>query len=117
MDSGQGFPVRHNCMVLLVDEVLKAMDSHQQVDLPLLDYPKAFDTLLKLEHYGIQSNTHQWIATWLTTRIQKVIVEERDLKITRMLSGVPQETVLGSLSFCCILMTLTQTFGHLSTFC
>ena len=66
-------------LVLLVDEIVKVMDSHHQVDLLLLDFSKAFDTvvhnklLLKLAHYGIQSNTHQWIATWLTTRTQKVI--------------------------------------------
>ena len=42
---------------------------------------------------------HPWIATWLTTRTKKVIMEaERDLKIT--IKGcyqeyVPQGTVLG----------------------
>ena len=50
---------------------------------------------LKLAHYGIQSNTHQWIATWLTTRTQNVIVEGERSKDKRVLSGVPQGTVLG----------------------
>lgn len=45
-----------------------------QVDLLVLNFSKAIDTvahsklLHKLRHYGIQSNTHQWIATWLTPR-------------------------------------------------
>ena len=92
-------------LVLLVDEVLKAMDSHHQVDLLLLDFSKAFDTvahkklLLKLAHYGIQSKTHQWIATWLTTRIQRVIVEGEKSTDKGVLSGVPQGTVLGPLMF------------------
>ena len=92
-------------LVLLVDEILKAMDSHHQVDLLLIDFSKAFNTvdhnklLLKLAHYGIQSNTHQWIATWLTTRTQKVIVEGERSKDKRVLSGVPQGTVLGPLMF------------------
>ena len=92
-------------LVLLVDEILKAMDSHHQVDLLLLDFSKAFDTvahnklLLKLAHYGIQSNTHQWIATWLTMRTQNVIVEGERSQDKRVLSGVPQGTVLGPLMF------------------
>ena len=40
--------------------------------------------------HSIQSNTHQWIATWLTTRTPKVIVEEERSKDKRVLSGVPQ---------------------------
>ena len=81
------------------------MNSHHQVDLLLLDFSKAFDTvahnklLLKLAHYGIQSNTHQWIATWLTTRTQKVIVEGERSKDKRVLSEVPQGIVLGPLMF------------------
>ena len=63
------------------------------MDLLLLDFSKAFDTvahnklLLKLAHYGIQSNTHQWIATWLTMRTQKVILEGERSKDKRVLSG------------------------------
>ena len=30
MDLGQGFPVRHNRYLILVDEILKIMDSHHQ---------------------------------------------------------------------------------------
>ena len=55
--------------------------------------------LLKLAHYGIQSNTHQWIVTWLTMRTQKVIVEGERSKDKRVLSGVPQGTVLRPLMF------------------
>ena len=106
MDSGQGFLVRRMQLVLLVDDILKAMDSHHpQADLLLLDFSKAFDTvahkklLLKLVHYGIQSNTHHWTATWLTTRTQRVIVEGEKSNDKRMLSGVPQRTVLGPLMF------------------
>ena len=44
-----------------MDEILRAMDQHYQVDLIILDFSKALDTvvhkklLLKLEHYDIQS--------------------------------------------------------------
>ena len=41
----------------------------------------------------------QWIATWLTTRTQKVIVEGERSKDKRVPSEVPQGTVLGPLMF------------------
>ena len=90
--------------VLLVDKILKAMDSHHQVARSAAtQFFQASNTvahnklLLKLAHYDIQSNTHQWIATWLTTRTQNVIVEGERSKDKRVLSGVPQRTVLGPL--------------------
>ena len=58
-------------LILLIDDFLRAMDQHYQVDLIMLDFSKSFDTvahsklLLKLKHYGIQSNTHLWLQTWL----------------------------------------------------
>ena len=99
------------------------MDSYHQLDLLLLDFSKAFDTvahnklLLKLALYGIEFNMHQWIATWLTTRIQKGIVEGEKSKDKRVLCQechmYVQRAVLGSFMF---LMALTQAFAHLSAF-
>ena len=60
----------------------------------MLDFSKAFNTvahnklLLKLEHYGIQSNTHLWLQAWLTNRTQKVIVEGKLSNTLKVLSGV-----------------------------
>jgi len=89
--------------MFLVDDILKAMDSHYPVDLVLLDFSKAFDTvahnklLMKLANYGIQSNIHKWISTWLTSRTQRVQVEDCTSSIKKVLSGVLQGTVLGPL--------------------
>ena len=64
-------------LTLLTDEILKAMDSHHQIDLLLLDFSKAFDTvahnklLNKLTYYGIWNSTHKWLSAWLTGRTQK----------------------------------------------
>ena len=103
-----GFRPGFSCvtqLMLLTDDILKAMDSHYQVDLVLLDFSKAFDTvahnklLHKLAHYGIQSDIHRWISTWLTSRTQRVSVEGCTSSIKQVLSGVPQGTVLGPLMF------------------
>ena len=92
-------------LILLVDEILEAMDQRHQVDLIMLDFSKAFDTvahnklLLKLEYFGIQLHTYSWIRTWLTNRTQKVVVEGETSNNLKVLSGVPQGTVLGPLMF------------------
>ena len=92
-------------LILLVDEILEAMDQRHQVDLIMLDFSKAFDTvahnklLLKLEYFGIQLHTYSWIRTWLTNRTQKVVVEGETSNHLKVLSGVPQGTVLDPLMF------------------
>ena len=49
---------------MLVEDILKVMDLHHQVDLILLDFTKAFDTvphkrfLTKLHYYGIYGPLH-----------------------------------------------------------
>ena len=64
------FRPNHSCqiqLILLVEDILKAMDSHHPVDLILLDFTKAFDTvphkrlLTKLHYYGIYGPLHDWI--------------------------------------------------------
>ena len=93
-------------LTLLTDEIiLKAMDSHHQIDLLLLDFSKAFDTvahnklLNKLTYYGIWNCTHKWLSAWLTGRTQRVMVEGALFKEADVISGKPQGTVLGPLMF------------------
>ena len=79
-------------LLLLVNEILRAMDQHHQV---VLDFSKAFDTithnklLLRLKHFGIKSNTCLWIQAWLTNRTQKVVLEGVTSENLSVLSGVP----------------------------
>ncbi len=76
-----------------------------QVDLLILDFQKAFDSvpheqlLMKLHYYGLPHQLQQWIRTWLTTRYQKVIVDGEYSESAHVDSGVPQGTVLGPLMF------------------
>ena len=81
------------------------MDQRYQVDIILLDFSKAFDTvpyqrlLKKLYNYGIRSNTQNWLSTWLTQRLQSVIVDGHQSQFVPVQSGVPQGTVLRPLMF------------------
>ena len=84
---------------------LEHKESPYQIDLLLLDFSKAFNTvahnklLNKLTHYGIQNSTHKWISAWLTGRTQGVLVEGVLSKGVYVISGVAQGTVLGPLMF------------------
>ena len=80
-------------------------ESSKQVDVAILDFSKAFDTvphkrmLGKLELYGISGDIHSWIRSFLVGRTQSVVVDGARSKEEDVISGVPQGTVLGPLLF------------------
>ena len=88
-------------------DILSMYDRRKQIDMVILDFSKAFDTvphnklLLKLENYGIQGEIHRWITSFLTGRHQRVIIEGEASSKCTVDSGVPQGTVLGPLLFLC----------------
>ena len=69
-------------LLLATDDLSKNMNSGEQVDMAILDFSKAFDKVShrrlssKLDFYGIQSHTKQWIDCFLCGRIQKVVVQD-----------------------------------------
>ena len=76
-----------------------------EVDLQMFDFSKAFDKvphqrlLSKLNYYGIQGKTLAWINSWLAEKFQRVVVDGEGSSLVRVISGVPQGTVLGPLMF------------------
>ena len=77
------------------------MDHQKQIDVILLDFAKAFDSvphqrlLVKLKRYGIHDNICKWIETWLTQRSQKVVLDgvSSDSNLFTLVS--PKEQSLG----------------------
>ena len=103
-----GFQKGLSCKTQLattVDQLQKRLDDKQQVDLIILDFQKAFDKvphrhlLHKLHESGIHGQLHEWLTCYLTERTQRVIVDGCESTEDRVMSGVPQGTVLGPLMF------------------
>ena len=106
--ENHGFRSKHSCetqLLLTTHDLMSQRDQGYQIDVAILDFSKAFDTvphrrlLGKLDLYGINGNVHRWISNFLVGRKQSVIVDgirsdDKDVK-----SGVPQGTVLGPLLF------------------
>ena len=92
-------------LITTTHDLLSSFNSKSQIDVAILDFLKALDTvphaglLGKLEHYGIDSKILLWITNFLNNRKQRVVVDVSFSNYADVESGVPQGTVLGPLLF------------------
>ena len=82
VESQHGFRSSETKLVQFIHDLQENLDGahnrgHKQTNLIIMDLAKAFDKvphrrlLYKLEYYGIQNDTLQWISAWLSGRTQK----------------------------------------------
>ena len=101
-------------LVTTVEELQRGLDRKTQYDVIVLDFQKAFDKvshhhlLRKLHASGVRGKLHQWMSTYLTQRTQRVVVDGAMSQEARVLSGVPQGTVLGPLLFLTYINDITN---------
>ena len=103
-----GFRKGRSCVSQLLEALnkfTKYLDDSLPFDIIYLDFKKAFDSvphnrlLLKLESYGISDDLISWIRDFLKNRIQKVRVGSSLSSEGRVLSGIPQGSILGPVLF------------------
>ena len=114
-DWQHGLRARRSCetqLLTLAQELIPGLDKRHQHDMIILDFSKAFDRvpheqrMVKLGHYGIIGATQRWILAFLTGRTKQVLAEGATSDSIPVVSGVPQETVLGLLLFLLFIIDL-----------
>ena len=84
----------------ILQDFLMNCDKETQVEVAILDFAKAFDTmprdklLSKLQHYGIRSDIHAWIFSFLKGHTQSVVVDSSRSDSASVISGVPRAPYL-----------------------
>ena len=103
-----GFRQRHStymALLLLIDELTKALENKDYAVGIFLDFSKAFDTvnhvilLCKLDHYGIRGSALDWFQSYLKDRKQFVTYNGVSSQMKSIKCGVPQGSILGPILF------------------
>ena len=92
-------------LLTILDDWTQQLDLGNQVDVIYTDFEKAFDKvphqalIWKLRTYGINEQLINWIKDFLCHRTQRVTINGSFSDWFRVLSGIPQGSILGPLLF------------------
>ena len=100
------FHSTETALIRVTNDILRAVDQHQEVVLVLLDLSAAFDTidhqalLRRMEsRFGICGPALAWLKSYFLDRYQRVQIDNILSNPTPVTRGAPQGSVLGPLAF------------------
>jgi len=88
-------------LLQILDKWTASLENGGQIDVTYTDSEKAFDTvphqnlISKLKWYPVDNNVFIWINSFLTNTLQRVNLEDSFSNWVKVLSGIPQGTLLG----------------------
>ena len=104
-------------LIKIIDLLAKGLESSAQTDVISLDYARAFDTvpfrrlLMKMRYYGM-GKLLPWLEDFITNRSQKVVVNGTMSRLVKVLSGIPQGTVIAGLCFLLFINDLPENIKN-----
>ena len=110
-----GFLKNYSYEIQLLSLFQNLASNPSQIDLIIMDFSKAFDKVPhKFDWYGIRGNTRERILDFLSGRSQRVVLEGASSDSEPVVSGIPQDTVLGPVLFLLYINDLPDLAAHSS---
>ena len=120
-DDQHGFVPGRNCitqLLMCLEEWTKMIEDGDCFDVIYTDFSKAFDSVpherlfLKMESLGIKGDILKWIKSFLTGRTQCVNVEGAYSSWKKVVSGIPQGSVIGPILFVIFINDMPDAVKH-----